>query len=231
MAGLACSAQAADPARHLFINTAFDDPVAGPEGFFSHLIRSLLEPLGYGVTVQAPPAERALLLANEGVDDGDGPRIPGLEASYPNLLRVPEPILDVEFIAFTKRLDFEVRGWESLEPYSVAIVTGWKILERNIRSNPGLLRVKGPEDLFRLLKSGRAEVAVIDRHSGHAMARKVGLRHFNALRPALVSTPMFLYLHKRHRDLVPILASRLREMKDSGVYERLKCEKLLECPR
>ncbi len=45
-------------------------------------------------------------------------------------------------------------------------------------------------------------MAVIDRFSGYAMCKKIGLRDFNVLEPPLASTPMYLYLHERHADLV-----------------------------
>lgn len=212
--------------QSLYINTAFGLPVAGPDGFFNHLMDHLLAPLGYDVTIQAPPAERALLLANSGIDDGDGPRIPGLTHQYPNLIRVPEPVMEVEFVAFTKRLVFDTDDWGSLVPYSVAMVTGWKILERNLRRHTELLSVKHPEGLFRLLNSGHTEVAVIDRLSGHAMARRVGLEHYNVLSPPLATTPMYLYLHSGHAHLVGPLTARLREARANGVYVRLKREKL-----
>lgn len=209
------------PSRHLYINTAFGPPVAGREGFFDRLMQLVFDRLGYAVTVQAPPAERALMLANAGVDDGDGPRIPGLMQDYSNLIHVPEPVIDIEFVAFTKRLRFETNSWQSLAPFSVATVTGWKILERNITAHSGLVRVKDPEHLFVLLKQGRTEVAVIDRFSGCVMARKIGLRDFNVLAPPLASTPMYLYLHKRHADLIPAVTAALRDLKASGLYERL----------
>jgi len=231
--GVAMAALAMGRPRHarasrerLYINTAFGLPVAGPDGFFNHLMEYLVAPLGYDVTIQAPPAERALLLADSGVDDGDGPRIPGLTRQYPNLIRVPEPVMEVEFVAFTKRLVFDTHDWASLTPYSVAMVTGWKILERNIRTHEELLRVKHPEGLFRLLNDGRTEVAVIDRFSGHAMARTVGLEHYNVLSPPLATTPMYLYLHEKHTRLVPRVAARLRDAKAKGIYGRLKREKL-----
>lgn len=210
----------------LYINTAFGTPVAGSDGFFNHLMEYLVSPLDYEVTIQTPPAERALLLANTGIDDGDGPRIPGLTRDYPNLIRVPEPVMMVEFVAFTKRLVFDTDDWGSLAPYRVAIVRGWKILERNIRPHARLLGVKHPENLFRLLKNGRTEVAVIDRFSGRAMARSVGLEHYNLLSPPLATTPMYLYLHREHAQLIPRMTARLREAKANGVYRRLKHERL-----
>ncbi len=207
--------------RSLYINTAFGPPISGGNGFFDQLARLMFGSVGYSVTVQTPPAERALMLANAGVDDGDGPRIPGLISEYPHLVRVPEPVLDIDFVAFTKRLRFDTVDWQSLTPFSVAIVTGWKILERSITASARLVRVKDPKHLFMLLKEGRTEVAVIDRFSGYAMCKKIGLRDFNVLEPPLASTPMYLYLHEQHAQLVDAVTETLRDLKASGIYEQL----------
>ena len=215
---------------HLYINTAFGPPISTPsgDGFFDRLMGLVFRDLGYGVTIQTPPAERALMLANLGVDDGDGPRIPSLDIAetYINLIAVPEPILDVEFVAFTASLHFETQDWKSLNPYTVAIVNGWKILERNILGTEKIILVKDADRLFNLLKSGRTEVAVIDRMSGVVAAREAGINYFNILEPPLARTPMFLYLHRKHEGLVQSIASKLRALKDDGTYERLEQETL-----
>jgi hypothetical protein len=39
----------------------------------------------------------------------------GLEAAYPNLVRVPEPVVTVEIKVFSTGLDFRVDGWDSLK--------------------------------------------------------------------------------------------------------------------
>ena len=226
---LAISGSPVDPtARHLYINTAFGPPLGGPDGLFARLMRLVFDGLGYSFTLQAPPAERALMLANAGIDDGDGPRISGLTEEYPHLVRVPEPVLVLDFVAFTKRLRFSTETWASLAPFSVAIVTGWKILERNITHSAGLVRVKEPERLFMLLKEGRTEVVVIDRFSGYATCRKVRLAEFNVLDPPLASAPMYLYLHERHAQLIPAISSALRDLKAAGTYERVLQETLTD---
>ena len=216
--------------RRLYINTAFGPPISTPtgDGFFDRLMDLIFRDLGYRVTIQTPPAERALMLANLGIDDGDGPRIPTLDIAdaYINLIAVPEPILDVEFVAFTGSLRFETEGWESLNPYTVAIVTGWKILERNILGTEELILVKDADSLFHLLKSGRTEVAVIDRLSGLVAAKEAGMNYFNILEPPLARTPMLLYLHRKHEWLGQTIASKLRALKDDGTYARLERETL-----
>lgn len=184
--------------------------------------------LGYSVEIQTPPAERALMLANSGVDDGDGPRIPDLAnpQDYPNLVRVKESLLEIDFVAFSRTPGIQIQRWGDLAHYSVAIVTGWKILERHLAPLPDLIKVKDAEHLFLLLKTQRTDLAVIDRYSGMATAERVGLDDYVILDPPLATTPMYLYLNVRHADLAPRMSAVLRQMKADGTYTRIRRETL-----
>lgn len=216
--------------RTLHLNTAFGPPISTPDrtGFFDRLMREAAARLGYTVEIQTPPAERALMLANSGIDDGDGPRIPDLENhwDYPHLVRVEESLLDIEFVAFSRKAGIQITDWESLARFEVAIVTGWKILERHLSRLPDLVKVKDAEHLFLVLKHRRTDLAIIDRYSGVAMANRVGLRDYVILSPPLASTPMFLYLHTRHTDLAPRMSAVLRDMKADGTYRHIRQETL-----
>ena len=216
--------------RRLILNTAFGAPISTPDrtGFFDRLMRAVFSALGHAVAIQSPPAERALMLADAGIDDGDGPRIPGLDNvwNYPNLVRVPEKLLDVEFNAFTLQEGIAVSQWDDLAAYQVGIVTGWKILEQKLAEHPGLVKVKDPDRLFLLLKNSRAEVVVIDRFSGVEAARHLGIEGLRILQPALVVTPMYLYLNRRHAGLARRVADELRAMKHDGRYRTIYRETL-----
>lgn len=216
--------------RPLILNTAFGPPISTPNqtGFFDRLMRELFTALGHAVAIQSPPAERALMLANAGIDDGDGPRIPGLEdlGTYPNLIRVPEKLLDVEFNAFTLDPGVAVAHWEALAGYRVGIVTGWKILEAQLRSYPDVVKVRDPIHLFLLLRSRRTEVVVIDRFSGIETARRLGMNGLRMLQPPLAVMPMYLYLNDRHAALADRVADELRAMKGDGRYQKIYRETL-----
>lgn len=216
--------------RVLHLNTAFGPPISTPAGtgFFDQLMREVGNRLELTIEIHSPPAERALMLASAGIDDGDGPRIPNLgdNGHYSNLIRVDESLLEVDFVAFTRKSDLYVTNWQSLKGYEVAIVTGWKILERNLSKLSELIKVKDAEHLFLLLKHRRTDVAVIDRYSGIATAEQVGLDDYVILDPPLASTPMYLYLHARHSDLAPAISHVLREMKADGTYNAIRKDTL-----
>lgn len=178
--------------------------------------------IGLGFELVRLPSERSLHSANLGEVDGEGLRVAGLSAQYPNLVQVPERFLGVSFVAFGKdasiRLD---QGWDSLQPYSVAFILGWKMFEANATPARLIHKVDQPEQMFRMLDSGRVQLALYTRADGVALVRELGLRDIAPLSPALKDVDMYLYLHRRHEALVPRLAQALREMKADGSYQRL----------
>lgn len=192
---------------------------AGP-GFAELVAREAFRRLGIEIEVVGLPAERALINANAGIDDGDLSRIPGLESEYPNLVRVPEKMMDFEFVGFTRNLDFRVEGWHSLRPYAVGLVTGWKIYERNTREVRERITVRDPEELFALLALGRAEVVLMERWEGLWQARSAGMA-VHTLEPPFARSEMFLYLNNKHAALVPRVARALADMKADGSYQRI----------
>lgn len=220
----------ADGNKALCLNTAFGPPIFAPDGsgFFNLLMAEATRRIGLSVEIDAPPAERALVNANAGIVDGDGPRIHDLRdiGSYPNLLRVPEELLVVEFVAFSRSRPISAATWSSLFPYNVGIVRGWKILEQNITEARSLVRTKTARQLFRLLASERVEVAVIDRLSGLAAARELAIDDIAVSEEALARRPMYLHLHKRHAELIEPLTAALAAIKADGTYARIQAQAL-----
>ncbi|NOY61853.1 MAG: transporter substrate-binding domain-containing protein [Gammaproteobacteria bacterium] len=207
----------------LVLNTALTSPLSNDaqSGFADTVVKEALRRIGYDFRSIRLPAERALINANAGIDDGDLLRIAGLQKSYPNLIQVPERVIDAEFVVFTKQATLPITDWQSLKPYSVAIVTGWKILERNITEAAEITQVKNVEQLFTLLLKERVDAIVYSRWSGLGYIRQNSVRGVTVLKPPLARRGMYVYLHKKHRHLVPKLSLALRAMKHDGSYQQL----------
>ncbi|NOZ10909.1 MAG: transporter substrate-binding domain-containing protein [Gammaproteobacteria bacterium] len=207
----------------LVLNTTFTPPLSNDEqtGFVDVVVKQALGRIGFGMESVRLPAERALINANAGIDDGDLLRIAGLQRTYPNLIQVPEKIIDLEFVVFAKNVSFPVTGWGSLKPYSVAMVTGWKILERNIPKSAEITMVKNANQLFTLLIKDRVDVLVYSRWVGLGYLNRHRIQGVKVLKPPLARRAMYVYLHKKHRHLVPKLAAALRAMKADGSYQRV----------
>ncbi len=220
---LLCVSASCAAEKVLFLNSSVVEPLSNDKqtGFVDQIVKTALNRIGYDLKSISLPAERALINANAGIDDGDLLRIAGLQKIYPNLIQVPEKIMGMEFVIFTRHASFPVSGWLSLKPWSVAIITGWKILEQNITETAELTKVKNADLLFTLLLKNRTDLIVYSRWLGLAYIKKHHLKNINILEPPLGERCMYVYLHKKHRKLVPKLAASLRRMKQDGSYQRI----------
>jgi polar amino acid transport system substrate-binding protein len=191
----------------------------GKPGFLEQVAREAFRRLGRKIEVDTLPGDRPLLSANAGLIDGDLFRTPGFEKEYPNLVRVPEVMGQMEFMAYTMRPGLVVRDWKDLEPLTVGFATGWKIYERRVKARE-ITRVSTIEELFPLLARKRADVVLADRWQGMWAAKSGGYR-LRPLEPPLATHDMFMYVHKRHAALVPRIAATLAAMKADGSYRRI----------
>lgn len=207
----------------LVLNSAFFAPITSPghDGVLDLFYAELFKRVGLKVEIQPSSAERGLLNANSGIDDGDVSRVLGIEQTYQNLVRVPEKVMYYQMVAFSRHANFEVRGAASLQPYDVGILTGWKILERNIVGSRSLVKLETGSQLFSMLDKDRLDVAVIEKLEGLHFIQTMGLKGIKILQPAFVEGDWYLYLHKKHSALAPRLAEEIRKMKQDGSYQRI----------
>lgn len=190
-------------------------------GFIESLATEAFARLGVELEVIILPSERALVNSNKGIDDGNLLRIAGLEKFYPNLVRVPEKLMDTEFVGYSMKEIPEGSGWDRLKCCAVAYVKGWKIFEANVQGAQAVSAVGNPIQMFGLIKEGRVDVGLYEKWQGILLARKVGLKDYRVLEPPFATREQFMYLHKKHAALVPELARVLREMKRDGTYQKI----------
>lgn len=207
----------------LVLNSADGPPFSRPDesGIIDRVLKEAFRRVGITISIGSCQAERALLNVNEGIDDGTFSRITGMSETYPALVQVPQKLVDFEFVAFTRKVDLETMGWESLKPFDVAIVTGWKILEENVRGTRSLQKVRDQDLLFNLLAKDRVDLVVYSRLGGEHAIRELGLKGIKALEPPLASKEMFLYLNRKHAALVPHVSEALRTMNQDGTYQTI----------
>jgi polar amino acid transport system substrate-binding protein len=212
----------------LVLNDTNEPPFTTPEhtGFLDVIATEAFRRVGIELRLVKLPAERALLLANEGLQDGELARIAGLEKRYPNLVRVPEKLIDWEFAAFSKDASIPA-NYAAIRRHTVGLIRGWKIYEQKMAGATEITTADDPEQLFRLLDLGRIEVALYTRSMGLALIQKQGFRGIRPLEPPLAKRAMYIYLNKQHAELVPKLAEILRELKREGFYQRVYHNKLL----
>ena len=135
--------------------------------------------------------------------------------------------MDWEFYVFSEHKVELKRGWIDLAGYSVAFINGWKILEQNVPAEAEVTKVKNPEQLFNLLSKKRSQIVVYEHWAGLRYIKQLQLQAVRPIQPVLAKRKMYMYLHKKHRALVPKISSALRGMKQDGTYNRL-VEQILE---
>jgi len=179
-----------------------------------HILQEAYRRLGIEVREELLPHERSLRAANAGETDGEVMRMAGIEAQYPDLVRVPEPVVTFDAVAFTTGLAFQVDGWESLRPYPVCINRGMKMAEQGTE---GMNRMFGTsvEQIIEMLRRGHCLVAVLGRFAWLEFDR-LDAGPIRELEPPIASLPLFHYVNRRHAALVPKLAETLRQMRRDG---------------
>ena len=223
LAACAASGYALAQTAKLSLTTGAMPPLSsipGHPGFVDELARAAFGRIGVEVEVMAVPVERSMMNVNDGVDDGDIFRIAGVERDYPNLIRIPEKVLDNDFIAYTKRADIKIRNWTDLQPYVVAYGTGWRIFDRNVKGVKELTKTSSIHELFTLLEKGRADVILMDRWQGQWIVHQKGYQVY-LQEPPLARVEMFMSLNKKHAALVPRVSQALADMKADGSYQKL----------
>jgi len=211
----------------IVLNTAFGPPVsnAAQTGYGDQVLKEAFKRIGYQLETVRLPAERALINANRGIDDGELARIGGLQKKYPNLIQVPETFLTVDMVLYSKNYpEFVVDGWDSVASHSLAIISGWKIMERNfakLGDRVEIIKTDTPEQSFSLLENDRVDFIAYSNWSGLAYIKKHNIKNIKLLEPPLARPEFYVYLHKKHEAIVPQLAEAIKTMKADGTLQTL----------
>jgi polar amino acid transport system substrate-binding protein len=196
-------------------------------GFYGVLTREIFARMGMDAKVIRLPSARSIINANEGIDDGVIARTAGMEEKYKNLIRIPVSVVTFKFVAYSLDKKILVTGWDSFAPYSVGYIRGWRIYEKNITKAKSFTIVNNAEQLFRLLMNRRADLIMFEYYRGTWWNK-----HLNA-NAHIIGSPvaekeMFIYMHKKHKDLIPKITEAFEAIKQDGTYQKIKDDTLPE---
>ena len=206
----------------LTLNAGTAEPFinADGSGFYGELVEEVFKRIGIEAKVIRLPSGRSIINANEGIDDGVIARTQGMDEQYKNIIRVPVPVVQFKFVAYSIDKKLQVKGWDSFEPYSVGYIRGWRIYEVNVKKYKSLTVVNNAEQLFRLLMNGRTDLILFEYYRGTWWNE-----HLNAnahlIGSPVAQKPMFMYMHKKHKDLVPKITAAIEAVKADGTYDKI----------
>ncbi|MFD2205849.1 substrate-binding periplasmic protein [Kiloniella antarctica] len=179
-----------------------------------------------GIDAKFPrlPAARALAVANSGRVDGELYRIKNIQLKYKKLIMLPVPIGIMEGVAITTNSKISLDGWQSLEPYRVCIRNGVKFAEAGTKK----MKVdvaNSNEQLFMNLGMNRCDVIVLARLTSIELAQNFEKEMKIPLQYHVVQTyPLFHYLHKKNKHLVPKLTEILEAMEADGTIAKIRAQ-------
>ncbi len=177
--------------------------------------------LGLELEVRSYPLARASYVADHGLVDCETIRVYAYVDAHPNLIRIEEFTIPLRLVAYTgKSAVSGIDGWKSLKGtnYLAEYARGALVSETNLKKllEPEQISsvTKGIQGL-RKLAVGRTDIYVDDEN--------VVLPEFNGhikVAGIMDETPLHLYMHKRHADLVPKLAKTIKAIKEEGLIEQ-----------
>ncbi|WP_051309041.1 substrate-binding periplasmic protein [Desulfogranum japonicum] len=184
------------------------------------ILKKAYAELGIDFEFRELPNVRAMVTANSGGTDGAFLRLAGLEQTYPNLVMISVPMGYVDIVVYTKETEFAVKGWQSLAPYSIGFVRGFKLAELRTKGMH-VEEVNSVEQAFLKLDTGRNDV-VVESRSAQCRLKNLDVSGVRILEPPIDQLVLYHYLHKRHRGLAAKLEVILTRMQQEGEFTRIQ---------
>jgi len=187
-------------------------------------LREAFRRQGYNFVLEKYPAQRALMRANQ-MGDGDAHRVENLKQLVPrateNLIRIPVPIFVANTAVFVLRgNEFEVKGWHSLKKFKY---NGNRIGDRlATKFLPHPYLVNSNKQLFLMLRKKRLDTVIAYDLLGLEIIAQPDFKDIQMLKPPILTRYFYPYLHKKYKDLVPLLTESLRKMQKDGSYDKIE---------
>jgi len=153
------------------------------------------------------------------VNYGDAAILPvqtdGWDRLYPNLIKVPVAIDNVEFTAYTLSEDTrQFTRWSDMAGLRLGYRWQNEYIANNINRARAskLVTVNDIDELWASLLVGETDVVILPRISHYQHRFPYGISRAGIIE----RQPVYTYINNRHRYLVPLLEKSYREMVDDG---------------
>lgn len=188
--------------------------------------------MGQAVRFEVHPVRRLGPLLDAGELDMETARARTFGNDLPSVIRVEESVFDsvpalyvVEPAYQIKRLDeLSTKTWRAAYPRGLVecekalapLLTPDRIVDTGLT-----------EQAVKMLLAGRVELICGLDIVVLTMPRTPEYKGMSAMRKLIDAgdvLPLYPHLHKRHKDLAPVLAATLRQMKSEGLIEKFRVE-------
>ena len=187
------------------------------------VLRAAYQKLGIELLIRRYPAERAVRMAAAGLVDGELQATEGMNHDQSDLIQIKPAINCLEAVVFTRSVELQPKGWESLRPYRIGIIQDLEYAENNTKGlNWHIVRTY--QSLFKMLENRRLDLVIAPRINGLIQIRSSGIQNIRELPPPIAQFQLFHTLHRKHKKLATKVAGILKKMKISGELVKIQSQ-------
>lgn len=197
------------------------------EGTADHFMAEEFRRIGVEFETVYLPDKRAKEMLIQGKVDGYLTGTPSFRALAPNAIMVPEPFMPIDFVAVSRVSTIRLSGWDELSQDPVAYLRGHEFFGRHAKNTGDRLVLLNDYTelrdfiIKRTLDRGGVSFVLMARAIAVAIyGEELGKSVF-IVEPPLGSMSGHIFVHERHRDLVPRLDRAIREMHRDVTIDRL----------
>jgi len=179
---------------------------------------------GYQMVAKATGMRTAVADVNYGDAVILPSQIDGWDSLYPNLIKVPVAIDNVEFTAYSlSSASYYFSGWEDMAGLRIGYRWQNEYIANNIwRTNAReLVALNDFNELWTSLLSGETDVILLPRMSYFEHRFMQGIKRVSVFE----RQPVYSYVHNRHSNLVPLLENAYKEMFADGTMAQIQSSK------
>ncbi len=185
----------------------------GAQTAASKILKQVYENLNICFEVVNLPGNRALELSNSGKTDGEIVRIWDIGVDYPELVRIPTPVMTLYGNAYSKP-PLVLEHLDDLKGRKVGFTRGIKwpevFLENVINA-----KFDNNEDLFEKFIEGSLDVILTTGYEFLVETRKLGMSPKYYSEITLTQFDVYHYVNKKHKPLVDQIDTELKKLLDA----------------
>ena len=165
----------------------------------------------------------SLLKAAQGIVDGDATRVFEMNKMHPSLLIVPISTHHIQLIAISKN-DVFVKKPSDFKNYRIGVVQGVKIAEKLAKelSTRPISAVTDDKVLIEMLFKDEIDIVITNKISLFTNYTHISDFKLNIRKMPLISRPLYMHLHKKHKHLIPRFTKAFKSMIDDGTYQDIQ---------
>ena len=115
----------------------------------------------------------------------------------------------------------KISNKNDLSRYVIAKVRGVKHTNNITKGLTNTYDLNTTKQLMRFVATGRADVALTNTVDGLMALKNLGIDNVIPIDTPLVILDLFHYIHEDHKDLIPRIDEKIKEMKASGELAKM----------